>query len=202
MAHGALGSNGRAADERILEDETVLSSLGYWLSKVDGVADASTRHAIIAFQKVEGRKRTGVLSAADREALRAASRPQPARSGQAHIEIDIGRQVLFLVDDNGMVTHILPVSTGNEKRYFDQGKWQKAHTPRGSFKIQRKINGVRHAPLGSLYYPNYFYEGVAIHGSASVPVYPASHGCVRIPRFADRAFSRMVWVGMPVYVYD
>jgi lipoprotein-anchoring transpeptidase ErfK/SrfK len=143
-----------------------------------------------------------VLSAADREALSAASRPQPARGGGAHIEIDISRQVLFLVDDSGMVTHILPVSTGNEKRYFDQGKWQTAHTPRGSFEIKRKINGVRHAPLGSLYYPNYFYEGVAIHGSASVPAYPASHGCVRIPRFADRAFSRMVWVGMPVFVYD
>jgi lipoprotein-anchoring transpeptidase ErfK/SrfK len=110
--------------------------------------------------------------------------------------------VLFLTDEQGTVVRILPVSTGNEKRYFDQGQWQIAHTPRGSFKIKWKINGVRHAPLGDLYYPNYFYGGVAIHGSPSVPPSPASHGCVRIPRYADRAFSSRVPIGMEVFVYD
>ena len=187
----------------LLEVEALLSDLGYWITNVDGVSDASTRHAITAFQKVEGRKRTGKLSAADMEALRFASPPQPRfQTGEAHVEIDIGRQVLFLTDDSGTVVRILPVSTGNEKRYFDQGKWQVAHTPRGHFQIRRKINGVRKASLGNLYFPNYFYGGVAIHGSNSVPPYPASHGCVRIPRFADRAFSGMVHVGMEVIVYD
>jgi lipoprotein-anchoring transpeptidase ErfK/SrfK len=96
----------------------------------------------------------------------------------------------------------LPVSSGNEQKYFDEGKWQIAHTPRGTFKIERKIKGLRRASLGNLYNPNYFVNGVAIHGSASIPVFPASHGCVRIPRFADKAFSEMVWIGMSVYVYD
>ena len=187
----------------LLEVERLLSDLGYWISKVDGVTDASTRHAITAFQKVEGRKRTGTLSAADLEALRFARRPEAKfQTGAAHIEIDISRQVLFLTDNSGTVVRILPVSSGNEKRYFDQGKWQVAHTPRGHFQIRRKINGVRKSTLGNLYFPNYFYGGVAIHGSNSIPPYPASHGCVRIPRFADRAFSRMVPVGMEVIVYD
>ncbi len=187
----------------IFEVETLLSNLGYWIVKVDGVSDASTRHAIMAFQKVEGRKRTGSLNAADMELLRSVQRPE-ARflTGSVHVEIDLTRQVLFLVADSGDVTHILPVSSGNEKRYFDQGRWQIAHTPRGNFEITRKINGVRKASLGNLYYPNYFVGGVAIHGSNSVPSYPASHGCVRIPRFADRAFSGMVNVGTMVFVYD
>lgn len=192
-----------AGEQNMLEAERLLWDLGYWIAKVDGVADASTRHAITAFQKVEGRKRTGVLSADDVKALRTAARPvaKYPESG-THIEIDVARQVLFLTDDQGIVRRILPVSTGNEKKYFDQGKWQIAHTPRGKFAITRKLDAVRKAPLGNLYYPNYFYGGVAIHGSNSIPVKPASHGCVRIPRFADRAFGKMVPVGMTVYVYD
>lgn len=188
--------------KQLLEAERLLSNLGYWIIKADGVKDASTYHAIVAFQKVERRKRTGVLTADLLQAMQNASRPSPRFSGAAHIEIDITRQVLFLVDANGSITHILPVSSGNEEKYFDQGKWQIAHTPRGEFKIERRINGVRKASLGSLYYPNYFYQGVAIHGSNSIPVKPASHGCVRIPRFADQAFFNMVWLKMDVYVYD
>ena len=42
----------------------------------------------------------------------------------------------------------------------------------------------------------------AIHGSLSVPAYPASHGCVRIPMFAAREFSEMAPIGTPVIVYD
>ena len=187
----------------VLEVEKLLSDLGYWILKVDGKADASTRHAIMAFQKVEGRKRTGVLSAADLEVLRIAPRPEArSQTGALHVEIDLTRQVLFLVDSSGTVTHILPVSSGNEKRYFDQGKWQIAHTPRGHFRIVHRINGVRKASLGNLYYPNYFYGGVAIHGSNSIPAKPASHGCVRIPRFADRKFFGMVKIGTEVMLYD
>jgi len=195
----------REVDVRLLEAEQILSGLGYWVLNVDGKADASTSHAITAFQKVERLKRTGTLNGGVLEALRFASRPAARfNTGRAHIEIDIKRQVLFLTDDQGMVVRILPVSTGSEKRYFDedQGKWQIAHTPRGAFNIKSKINGVRHAPLGDLYYPNYFYGGVAIHGSPSVPPTPASHGCVRIPRYSDKAFSGLVWVGMEVFVYD
>lgn len=188
--------------KQLLEAEQLLANLGYWILKVDGVKDASTYHAIVAFQKVEGRKRTGVLTEDLLNALRNASRPSPKFSGAAHIEIDLTRQVLFLVDANSKITHILPVSTGSEEKYFAEGKWQTAHTPRGEFKIERRINGVRKAPLGSLYYPNYFYDGVAIHGSNSIPVKPASHGCIRIPRFADQTFFNMVWLKMEVYVYD
>lgn len=188
--------------KQLLEAEELLSNLGYWILKVDGIKDASDYHAITAFQKVEGLKRTGVLTADLLNKMRTASRPTARLSGAAHIEVDLTRQVLFLVNENGTVTHILPVSSGSEEKYFDEGKWQIAHTPRGEFKIERRINGVRKAPLGSLYYPNYFHAGVAIHGSNSIPFKPASHGCVRIPRFADQAFFNMVWLNMDVYVYD
>ena len=42
-----------------------------------------------------------------------------------------------------------------------------------------------------MYYSMYFLRGFAIHGYASVPPYPASHGCVRLPLwFAPRIYSR------------
>lgn len=186
----------------IYETEKLLSERGYWITKVDKVRDASTYHAVVAFQKVEGRKRNGVPSPGELQAIRASSRPKPAFTGEAHIEVDIARQVLFLVGADGIVTHILPVSTGSGEVYYESGKKQIAYTPRGEFKITRQIKGTRRAPLGTLYDPNYFYGGVAIHGSNSIPFTPASHGCVRIPRFASRAFSDLVSVGMKVYVYD
>jgi lipoprotein-anchoring transpeptidase ErfK/SrfK len=187
----------------MLEVERLLADLRYWILKVDGVADASTRHAVTAFQKVEGRKRTGVLSDADIAALKTAVRPTARYpEAKAHIEVDVTRQVLFLTEEDGVVKLIIPVSTGNEKRYFDEGKWQIAHTPRGDFAITRKLSGVRKAPLGNLYNPNYFYGGVAIHGSNSIPVKPASHGCIRIPMFAAKDFSALTPVGTIVVVHN
>jgi hypothetical protein len=183
--------------------EQRLNDLGYWITKVDGKSDDSTRQAIIAFQKVEGRKRTGVLSASDAALLEKASRTTPKyASGPTHVEVDIGRQVLLYVGDDGTVQKIISVSTGSEKKYFDENEWQVAHTTRGNFKVQWKYNGIRKASLGDLYYPSYFNGGIAVHGSPSIPTYPASHGCVRIPLFVDKALFKMMPVGMPVYVYD
>jgi len=61
--------------------------------------------------------------------------------------------------------------------------------------------GWQPGPLGSMYRPNYFYRGYALHGMTSVPAYPASHGCVRmtVPTM-DRMWSSL-WIGMPVAVY-
>jgi lipoprotein-anchoring transpeptidase ErfK/SrfK len=143
------------------------------------------------------------MSAADLKALRIAERPTARYpNAAAHIEIDVTRQVLFYVNETGTVTRILPISSGNGKRFFDEGQWKVAHTPRGLFNFGRKINCVRHSSLGALYYPSYFLGGLAIHGSNSIPTYPASHGCVRVPRFADKALFRMIKMDMEIYLYD
>jgi len=195
-------AEGAKAAARVQDAEQMLSSLGYWITKVDGRTDDSTRQGIIAFQKVEGMKRTGVLDDKVLTALRLANRPVAKHSGSAHVEIDISRQVILLVNDEGVVTNVLSTSTGNGARYFSEGKWETAYTPRGTFKIQRQIKGIRKAALGTIYYPSYFNGGIAIHGSNSIPTTAASHGCARIPRFADKQFADMVNVGMTVYVYD
>jgi lipoprotein-anchoring transpeptidase ErfK/SrfK len=205
LAGGTALANKETENEqqraRVTEAEGLLASLGYWIVKVDGIADDSTRQAVIAFQKTEGWKRPGILNEDVLAKMRTASRPAAKRDGEAHVEIDLARQVLMLVDDGGQVTRVLAISTGSGEWYVSEGKRQKAFTPTGDFKITRQIKGNRKAPLGTIYYPSYFHEGWAIHGSNSIPVTPASHGCARVPRFAEKELSSMLHVGMPVFVY-
>jgi cell wall hydrolase len=185
----------------VFETEQRLAALGYWTGPIDGLFDSGSRHALIAFQKVEGRSRSGKLTIEEVEALRAAARPEAKYTGNAHVEIDLQRQVLFIVNDEGVVTHIVPVCTGNEKTYVDHGEVHRAHTPRGTFKVLRKIKGIRISSLGLLYYPNYIHAGIAIHGSGAMKAYPDSHGCIRIPMFVAKELSRLLPVGMEVIVF-
>ena len=188
--------------EEILEAEQRLSELGYWTGPVDGVMDSASRQALIAFQKVERRKRTGRLTNDELSALRTAQRPTPREAGSAHVEIDLDRQVLFYVDETGQVAKILPVSTGNGRPYNENGQRGVARTPSGTFRVYRKINGWRRSALGLLYYPSYIIGGYAIHGSPSVPTFPASHGCIRIPMFAAVEFSKLAPIGTVVIVHN
>ncbi|MGH9753176.1 MAG: L,D-transpeptidase family protein [Blastocatellia bacterium] len=188
-----------AADHRAAERR--LADLGYWTGRVDGRWDEASRQALIAFQKVEKLKPTGRLTRAHFEMLLAANRPAPLETSEAHIEVDLVRQVLFITDDAGVVTKILPVSTGSGKEFRSQGWARDAITHPGRYRVRQKISGWKKSPLGELYYPVYFMYGTAIHGYPSVPTKPASHGCVRIPMFAAKQFHRMIPVGMPVIVH-
>ena len=188
--------------EEIAAAKVSLHALGYWLNLEASGIDASSRHALIAFQKVEGRKRTGKLTIEELTALQSAQKPMPMEAGDPHIEVDLNRQVLFVVEDGGVISRILPISSGSGELYTQEGVTNRAVTPLGRFKIQRKILGWRKSPLGLLYFPNYFYGGYAIHGNPAVPAFPASHGCIRIPMFASEEFSALATVGMPVIVHD
>lgn len=168
---------------------------------VDGKMDDNTKQALIAFQKLNGLARTGQPTPDVTNALATAKAPDALKpdGGATRVEIDLGRQVLFLYT-NGSLAKILPVSTGTGKRYCDEGKCGTAVTPTGSFRIERRITGWRKSDLGRLYNPMYFKGGIAIHGFPSVPTTPASHGCVRIPMSSANAFPSQVPDGTPVFV--
>jgi lipoprotein-anchoring transpeptidase ErfK/SrfK len=182
--------------------EARLAELGYRTGRVDGIVDASTRSALIVFQKWERRKVTGRVSRDDYDALMNAEAPRPKDSGYKHVEVDLDRQVLLLVDDDGAIEKMLPVSTGSNKQYKEKGGSGLAYTPRGRFRIINKIAGWRKSPLGLLYYPSYFSGGVAIHGNPSVPSTPESHGCIRIPMSAAVEVYKQLPMGTIVLVYD
>jgi peptidoglycan hydrolase-like protein with peptidoglycan-binding domain len=81
-----------------LEAQQRLLDLGYWAGSVDGVLDIRFRHALIAFQKVEDRERTGRLTSQELQALLTATRPLARITGYPHVEVDLRRQVLFIVN--------------------------------------------------------------------------------------------------------
>jgi len=182
------------------EAEQKLADLGYWTGAIDGVVDPATRAALIAFQKWEGRALTGRLTIDELEAIRNAAAPMPRDGNYAHVEVDIDRQVLLLVDEKERV-RVLPVSTGTEKPFVYDGQTSIAYTPRGRFVVYEKGVGWEDN-LPGMYYANYISGGIAIHGSNNVPVQPASHGCIRIPVFAAREVSKLLKLGTIVLVYD
>jgi hypothetical protein len=158
--------------------------------------------ALITFQKWEGLKVTGSLTRNDYEAIMNASAPQPRDDGYRHVEVDLDRQVLLLVDGEGAIKKILPVSTGSGKRYKEKRMRGLAYTPRGRFRIYNKLSGWKKSPLGLLYYPNYFSDGLAIHGNPEVPHTPQSHGCVRIPMSSATEIYKRLPIGTIVLIYD
>jgi peptidoglycan hydrolase-like protein with peptidoglycan-binding domain len=180
-----------------------LIALGYRPGSADGSFGASTASAVLAFQKRQGLPRTSVV---DPRLQLALSNPRGAgpRSGLPipRIEVDIARQIAFVVLANRPVVTI-NVSTGSGRPYrAPNGVRDVADTPVGTFSVLWKFAGNRVAPLGTLHSPLYFYRGWAIHGSNSVPAYPASHGCVRVSNADEDWLFPLVAVGTPVILYD
>ena len=194
LGPGASGPAVQALEQR-------LAALHYDPGRVDGRYDSTTAFAVMAFQKVTGMARSGRATDDVVAAVQTAGEPAamiPAGGGD-RVEVDLKRQVLF-VYQGGSLARILPVSTGSGKRYCVDGECDRAVTPGGSFRVGRKILGDHESKLGHLFNPLFFNGGIAIHGAASVPPYPASHGCVRIPMADSMWFFRSVASGTPVYV--
>ncbi|HEY8791760.1 MAG TPA: L,D-transpeptidase family protein [Gaiellaceae bacterium] len=148
--------------------------------------------AVYAFQKVHGLARTGVVDARFWRALSNPRVPTPRFAQPAeHLEVNKGLQVLYVVRGS-RIALIVPISTAGVAGTF---------TPVGRFAVYRKVAGFDPSPLGTLYDPLYFTGGYAIHGNPSVPPYPASHGCVRIPMWLAPLLFRTVPYGETVYVY-
>jgi peptidoglycan hydrolase-like protein with peptidoglycan-binding domain len=193
-----LGEGGDA----VLALQNRLLELGYWLGSADGNYGQLTRQAVMAFQKAEGLGRDGVAGPITRERL-AGARRQGSHAGGTGLEIDLKRQILMVVQ-GGQVRWVINTSTGNNETYTSStGGSAVAATPPGSFTIDREIDGVREAPLGTLYRPKYFNGGIAVHGSGSIPAHPASHGCARVTNSAmDMLWSSGVaQIGTRVTVY-
>jgi lipoprotein-anchoring transpeptidase ErfK/SrfK len=169
-----------------------LGALGYEVPGPTQTFDYDVLESVYAFEKVENLDRTGNIDAAFWAHLDNPRIPQPRyRLPADHLEVDKAHQVLYVVRD-GSVKLISPVSTAGLPGRF---------TPVGTFSIYRKVPGYDPSPLGILYKPMYFTGGYAIHGNPSVPPYPASHGCIRVPNFVIERLYESEPYGETVYVY-
>jgi hypothetical protein len=164
----------------------------HYAAPASTVFDGRLLDAVYAFQKVQGLPRTGVVDAAFWKRLDNPYLPIPRYAYPAdHLEVYKERQVLYVVRSSHIAL-IVPVSTAGIAGYY---------TPVGRFAIYRKVGGFDLSPLGTLYDPMYFTGGYAIHGNPSVPPYPASHGCVRVPMWVATHLYETNPYGETVYVY-
>ena len=68
----------------------------------------------------------------------------------------------------------------------------------GSFRFYSKSPGTN---AKGMFMSNYFIRGYAIHGYPDVPVYAASHGCLRIPNPDAVAVYNWIRIGDRIDVY-
>lgn len=191
--------------ERLLE-------LGFWLQSVDGDFGGTTKQAVMAFQKYMGLDATARVDQVTADTLTLATTRAVGLSNEPGtlVEVDKDKQVLFMMN-SGKLLWAINTSTGNGQYYLETNQkdlvtWEtgRSLTPSGRYKIDReKSDGWWDGDLGRIYRPKYFKGGIAIHGSMSIPNYPASHGCVRV----STAAMDMIWASgllpkkTPVWVY-
>lgn len=178
-----------------------LEEAGFRPGDHDGRFGQATLGAVYAFQKVHDLDRDGVFRTEHWALLGLAIELPILADAPDRVEVDLAKQVLFLVKDQ-RVKAVLPISSGSGGTYRNaSGTPVRARTPEGDYAFYKRVDGWRISYLGGLYRPYYFRGGYAIHGSTSVPPFPASHGCVRV-ELADMDYlTTELELGMPVYVY-
>ena len=165
-----------------------LAALHYVVSR-SGTFDASTGRAIVAYRKVRGMSR---VESASRDVIRGllarrgSFKPKHPEHGK-HVEVDLSRQVLALIAGQARAAHL--------QRLIGQGL--DAHRAR-PFHVYSKTPGTN--ALGMVD-SSYFIGGYAIHGYLSVPTFPASHGCVRVPIPNARSIYDWLRIGDRVDTY-
>jgi peptidoglycan hydrolase-like protein with peptidoglycan-binding domain len=188
-ARPVLRQGSRGASVTYLQQRLV--ALHYDVGSVDGIFGAQTYHGVVAFQKVNSLARDGIVGARTWAALDRPVVPRPRYSHSGYsVEVNLTKQVVYLARQ-GAVVRIYNSSTGKAS----------TPTPTGNFTVNRRIDGWRQSSLGLLWRPNYFYQGYAVHGSTSVPNYPASHGCVRLTVQAMNRLWPILRIGTPVHLY-
>lgn len=174
-----IHSGSRGVAVRLFQNK--LRKLAY-VAPLNGRFDAATGRAFIAFRKVNGMSRRAAAGYSVARKLAEGRGTFHLRYPNAgrHVEVSIRRQVMAFAS-GGKVVRIYHVSTGAPA----------TPTVRGTYRVYRKDWGTNEKGMVN---SSYFIRGYAIHGYAEVPVYNASHGCVRVP--IPNAASIYNWVHM------
>ncbi|MEM7274896.1 MAG: L,D-transpeptidase family protein [Actinomycetota bacterium] len=175
--------------------------------EIDGVYGTGTVQAVWALEKLAGVPVDGDWGPLDEQAWQLLMDGEIGAPVERHdrrwVEVDLSEQVVKVYDpgDNTpiLISHI---SSGSGVPWSNEDYSGSSVTPIGDFEINRRIAGWRESSLniGRLYNPLYFRGGIAFHGSLSVPNYPASHGCIRLPMHVAEYLPDELPNGTPVHV--
>jgi hypothetical protein len=193
----AEGSRGPA----VLAYEARMKELHFDPGTVDDYFDQNTWYAVVTVQKYFSLPRTGVInSAVDMVLSHFRYMPAEPNSEPDRVEINLDTQVLTLYS-NWQPELLTTTSTGSGEHFCGGvDGCQYAITPTGHFHFYSLYKGWQKGKLGTMFNPYYFNGSIAVHGLDSVPTYPASHGCARIPLHIADYFYTLVHNGESVFV--
>jgi hypothetical protein len=216
LVYGMTGDDVRAVQTRLTE-------LGFAPGDADGSFGGQTQQAVWAFEKLilntPRAQATGKVTDAMWQRMQDPLVVAPLRpDAGTHVEIYLPQQVAAVFTDN-RATLVIHIASGTGQEWCDtvlldtdasgaklDPPVEKAvcgisKTPGGVFKFDREITGKRNGPLGGMDNPIYFNYGIAMHGAQSVPLEPASHGCIRMHKKISESFQSYVSLGDRVYVW-
>jgi hypothetical protein len=217
-------SKGMAGDD-IADLQQRLTDLGFWPGPVDGYFGDETRRSVWAYEKlvlgVPFDQPTGTVTAEMWDEMQDPFQIAPRRpdSTPNHTEIYLPEQVIAVFHDD-VAVFISHMSSGDNAEWCEEvtispGEWNNPSdeplvrgecgvsvTPGGVFTMDRRIEGIRQGSLGGMWDPVYFNYGIAVHGALNVPLYPASHGCIRLPLTLSPTFQDLTANGDQVFVFD
>jgi hypothetical protein len=157
---------------------------------VTGYYDWLTSNAVNAFRKTNDMGRDGYApKSVYAKVLRGegAYKLRYPKAGK-HVEFDWSRQVLVLAD-KGKPFRTYHTSSGTPA----------TPTVFGTYRFYLQTPGTNSK---GMVHSSYFIRGYAIHGYASVPNYPASHGCLRVPIPNAASIFNWIDIGDPIYLYQ
>lgn len=201
-------AGGNGANNSLRDAQRALANGPFDPGPIDGEYGTKTKNAIWSLEKLAGIAMDGQWSDSDQAALQRVLNGSvggpTTRHSRRWVEIDLSQQLMKVYDPGRTVPVLVSHVSSGSGIPWRQGRYSgRSITPVGTFTIFRRISGWRQSSLGigSLYNPLYFTNsGIALHGSRSVPSYPASHGCVRVPMHIAEYLPGMLPNGTPVVV--
>lgn len=179
-----MGNKGK--DVRHLQ--YVLGKYSFYPGLASSVFDQKTSQAVKAFQKYKGLTSDGIVGKQTFKKLQYINRPVANIKKGKHIEINLKKQLVFLVN-GGKVQRTINVSTGRPGY----------ETPKGSFRVYRKEKMSWSKPYNTwMPLSSYFVGGVALHeGDPEV----MSHACIHVPPVFSQSVYQYASIGTKVVVY-
>jgi peptidoglycan hydrolase-like protein with peptidoglycan-binding domain len=174
---------------KVLLLQRALLARGY-ATPVTGYYDDGTARGVLAFRKTNELGRDGYATSEVYGMLmrgRGAFELRHPKAGK-HVEFDWSRQVLVLAQ------HGRPYRT-----YHTSSGAPATPTVFGTYRFYLKTPGTNAKGMVD---SNYFVGGYAIHGYPSVPSYPASHGCLRVPIPNAAQIYGWIDIGDQIFLYQ
>ena len=173
---------------KVLLLQRALLKEGY-ATPVTGYYDDATARGVLAFRKANELGRDGFATKQVFAMLARGNGAFKLRFPKAgkHVEFDWSRQVLVLAR-GGKPYRTYHTSSGTPA----------TPTVFGTFHFYLQTPGTN---AKGMVHSSYFIGGYAIHGYASVPSYPASHGCLRVPIPNALQIFNWIEIGDTIYSY-